>query len=180
MIGFIKKKNRVCGEMEWRWGDGWADVMQHARHPKDFPIRLIRGMSAMLLEARASISRSLTDIRAVILPDSRRTSRGQAGGGLEWTASVSVRCDFVINQSCTINHITIAIVNLAFTFNSTGWVIDLVHLARLCCSFKSSAPCCRGSCLTNDRPMSFPERMREMCFIGGDQCFDYFVSVHNV
>lgn len=52
--------------------------MQHARQPVDFPIRLIRGMSAMLLEAKASITSSLTDISVVILQNSHRTSGGRA------------------------------------------------------------------------------------------------------
>lgn len=48
--------------------------MQHTRQPVDFPIRLIRDMSAILLEAKASITSSQNDISVVILPDSRRTS----------------------------------------------------------------------------------------------------------
>lgn len=64
--------------MKWRKGNESADVMQHARQPVGFPIRLIRGMSAMLLEAKASITSSPNDISVVILPDSHLTSRGRA------------------------------------------------------------------------------------------------------
>lgn len=80
--------------MRRRRREGWAaDVMQHARQPVDFPIRLIRSMSAMLLGAKASITSSPADISVVILPDSHWTSRGRARlsnrGGLH-TAYMSV------------------------------------------------------------------------------------------
>lgn len=69
--------------------------MQHARQPVDFPIRLIRGMSAMLPGAKASITSSLTDISVVILPDShgdgQRTS--QPACPIEEDYSVDIKCE---------------------------------------------------------------------------------------
>lgn len=51
--------------------------MLHARQPEPvgFPISLIRGMPAMLLEAKVSITSSLTDISIVILSDSPRDKK---------------------------------------------------------------------------------------------------------
>lgn len=73
--------------------------MQHGRQQVDFSIRLIRGMSAMLLEAKASITSSLTDISVVILPDRHRTGRGQArlcvSRITEWTANATMAGDEV-------------------------------------------------------------------------------------
>lgn len=42
--------------MKWVRAEEWTDLMQSARQLVDFPIRLIRVMSAMPLEAKVSIT----------------------------------------------------------------------------------------------------------------------------
>lgn len=80
----MKEQCKEYKKMNWSRGELWADVMQHTRQPADFPIKLIRGMSAMILEAKASITSSLTDISVVILPDTHWTSRGRARLSVQW------------------------------------------------------------------------------------------------
>lgn len=96
LIGFKKLESTTKEKRKkLNGGEEWADVMKHISQAVDFPIRLIRSMSAMLLEAKASITSSLTDISVVILPDSHRTSRGRARLAeiTEWMARVSLSVD---------------------------------------------------------------------------------------
>lgn len=88
-VGLLKRKY-----------DGWADVMQQAARQVDFfQSGWWGGLSALSLEAKVSISSSLSDISAVTHPESPPQARGRTEEDCRamWTSSgAMIKLSFTI------------------------------------------------------------------------------------